>query len=279
MTATPESPYLQISRLRKELVCHPLYAETDQLQSLRIFMKYHVFAVWDFMSLLKGLQRAVTCVEVPWMPVGHPKVRRFINEIVLGEESDEDGRQGYLSHFELYCQAMEECGADLTPVQRFLKELQGGGGWERALDRAAVPEFVAQFVRNSLEVALSGKAHCVAAAFFFGREDVIPDMFRALVEKLHQDSTPQLARFIYYVNRHIELDGDHHGPLARQMVTMLCDNNRAFHHEAAEVALRSLRSRVILWDGVLAEIRAAGQGPGMDGIMVTSSVAMGEKLR
>ena len=257
MSATPESPYLQIARLRKELVSHPIYAEVDRLESLRVFMKYHVFAVWDFMSLLKALQRAVTCVEVPWVPAGNPKVRRFVNEIVLGEESDEDGRGGYLSHFELYCQAMEQCGADLRPVQRFLKELQGGRGWERALDRAGAPECVVQFVGNTLEVALSGKPHCIAAAFFFGREDVIPDMFRALVATIHRESAPNLERFLYYVDRHIELDGDHHGPLARQMVTQLCDNNRVFHQEAVEAALRSLRSRVELWDGVLAEMRAA----------------------
>jgi Protein of unknown function (DUF3050) len=264
MSASSESPYVRIARLRKELVCHPLYAEVDRLQSMRTFMKYHVFAVWDFMSLLKALQRAVTCVEVPWVPAGNPKVRRFINEIVLGEESDEDGRQGFLSHFELYCEAMEQCGADLTPVRRFLEELQGGGGWQRALDEAGAPEYVVRFVGNTLEVALSGKAHAIAAAFFFGREDVIPDMFRALVAKVQRESAPELERFIYYVDRHVQLDGDHHGPLARQMVTMLCENNRAFHQEAVEVALRSLRSRVELWDGVLAEIRAAKQGRGAD---------------
>ena len=108
-----------------------------------------------------------------------------------------------------------------------------------------------------MDIALSGKPHCVAAAFFYGREDIIPDMFRAFVSKLHAESGPELARFVYYIDRHIEVDGDSHGPLARHMTTMLCENNRVYHQEAVEVALRSLQSRMTLWDGVLEEILAA----------------------
>jgi hypothetical protein len=256
---SPESPYLQITKQREDLVSHPLYVELDDLRWIRLFAKHHVFAVWDFMSLLKALQRAVTCVQVPWVPVGAPKVRRFVNEIVLGEESDEDGQGGYQSHFELYREAMRACGADETPIERFLETLAATRDWECALDAAAVPEFVQQFVRNTMEIALSGKPHCLAAAFFYGREDVIPDMFRGFVNNLHGTSTPELGRFVYYIERHITVDGDSHGPLARHMTTMLCQNNRTFHREAVEVALRSLETRLALWDGVLAEIRAAKQ--------------------
>jgi hypothetical protein len=158
MVVVAESPYVRIAARRKELVAHPLYAEIADLAGVRRFMKHHVFAVWDFMCLLKALQRAVTCVDVPWMPTPNPKVRRFVNEIVLGEESDEDGEKGYLSHYELYCKAMEQCGADSKPVQVFLQELDRSKDIEGALEKAAVPEFVAQFVRTTLEIALSGKA-------------------------------------------------------------------------------------------------------------------------
>ena len=247
------SPYREISRLRAELVTHPLYSSLHSLESVRTFMKYHVFAVWDFMSLLKALQRAVTCVDLPWMPTGDPNVRRFVNEIVLGEESDEDGRKGFLSHFELYYEAMKECGADTEPINTFLRAVREGADVPTALRRAAVPEFVAQFVGNTMETAFSKQGHRIAAAFFYGREDVIPDMFRAMVGDLRKDF-PQLHHLIYYLDRHIEVDGDDHGPRARQIVTLLCKSNRVWHQQAVETALSSLRARFALWDGVLGEL-------------------------
>ena len=259
MQASSESPYVRIKSLRNALVSHPLYAELDGLSWVRLFAKHHVFAVWDFMSLLKALQRAATCIEVPWVPVGNPKIRRFINEIVLGEETDEDGRHGYLSHFELYCEAMRAYGADLAPIEHFIRSLRATADWEHAIEATAVPQFVKQFVRNTMRVALSGKPHCVAAAFFYGREDIIPDMFRGLVSKLHTDFHPELEKFVYYIELHIKVDGDSHGPLARRMTTMLCENNRVYHQEAVDTALGSLQSRMVLWDGVVEEIRAAKQ--------------------
>jgi len=70
-------------------------------------MEHHIYAVWDFMSLLKALQAAVAPAQSPWMPSSRPELRRFINEIVLGEECDEynvAGMRRFISHFELYCQ-------------------------------------------------------------------------------------------------------------------------------------------------------------------------------
>jgi hypothetical protein len=71
------------------IVAHPVFRRLTSVTALRIFMEHHVYAVWDFMSLLKALQRAVTCIELPWVPCGDPAARRFINEIVLDEESDQ----------------------------------------------------------------------------------------------------------------------------------------------------------------------------------------------
>ena len=251
--------HASLAELHDDLVAHPLYHSLRTVEDVRVFMEHHVFAVWDFMSLLKALQRELTCVDVPWTPEGPNDARRFVNEIVLGEESDEDGRGGYRSHFELYLEAMEECGADTRPIHRFLEVLRGGATAETALEEAGAPASVRPFVEYTLRVAGSGETHRMAAAFFFGREDVIPGMFRELVEDLRREF-PVLERLIYYLDRHIEVDGDDHGPRARQILASLCGGDPVREGEAHETARTSLRARSELWDAVLAQITRGHRG-------------------
>ena len=111
-SVSPANRDINTTELLERLISHPLYDELRDEESLRIFMRSHVFCVWDFQCLLKALQRKVTCVDVPWLPTADPEARRMVNEIVLDEESDEAPGGGHLSHFELYLQAMEDCGAD-----------------------------------------------------------------------------------------------------------------------------------------------------------------------
>ncbi|MCC3158884.1 DUF3050 domain-containing protein [Hymenobacter sp. 15J16-1T3B] len=235
---------------RQQLVAHSVYQSLHSLDDLRVFMQHHVFAVWDFMSLLKALQRELTCVTLPWVPKGSPRTRRLINEIVLEEETDVDPEGRATSHFELYLRAMQECGADTQPVQRLLEALAGGADVEAALAAAEAPAAVRAFVRQTFEVVHAGQPHAVAAAFTFGREDVIPDMFRHLVHDLRQRFPGQLDTFTYYLDRHIELDEEAHAPLAQQMVRELCGEDEQQWQQAAEVAARCMRARVQLWDGI-----------------------------
>jgi hypothetical protein len=249
--------YLKFDEIRQELLNHPIYKEVNTPEKVRIFMKHHVFAVWDFMSLLKRLQQEVTSVSVPWKPYLNPSYTRFINEIVLAEESDEDGQGGYASHFQLYIDAMKQSGADTIPINQFLGELQKGISYEEAIKNEMIPRSVADFVHFNLELALKGEIHEVASAFFYGREDLIPDMFESLLDSLSREGA-KYDRLNYYLNRHIELDGDHHGPLAQKLLDDLCGEDDQKKVEAILIANRSLESRKKLWDGILKEIRENG---------------------
>ncbi|MFD0746830.1 DUF3050 domain-containing protein [Phytohabitans flavus] len=238
---------------RTRVVTHPLYANLDSQAAIVTFMEHHVFAVWDFMSLLKSLQRNLTCVRVPWVPTGPPGSRRLINDIVLAEESDEL-RGGFISHFELYVEGMAESGADTSVVGAFIDLVRSGVHPKAALDTAGVPAPAAEFVRATWGFIDGAPVHCQAAAFAFGREDLIPDMFTQVVAVKERGA--KLDTFVDYLERHIEVDGEEHTPMAMQMVTDLCGDDEAKWREAADTVNRALAARYAFWDGILAAIKA-----------------------
>lgn len=239
-----------ISPLREALLGHRLYGELNRIEQMRLFMEHHVFAVWDFMSLLKALQRGLTCVDTPWLPTSEPRLCRLINEIVLGEESDITDKGAALSHFELYLLAMREIGADTRRIDQFTACLRTGQGVEAALVEADVPACAREFVRHTFQLIANGELHELAAAFTYGREDLLPDLFGSLVERLDQEFPGQLTAFRYYLQRHIELDGDEHGAMGREMVAILCGSSLKRQQEARTVAVQVLQARAKFWDGI-----------------------------
>lgn len=243
----------ELETLRRQLIEHPLYGAVRDVPALRVFMQQHVFAVWDFMSLLKRLQREATCVELPWQPAASPESCRFITEILLAEECDEDGRGGYASHFELYLAAMREVDAETSPIERFLDRLANGATLSVALDDPGILPATRVFVTYTINLAQRGEPWTVAAAFFHGREDVIPDMFARLVTQLERDGLC-VDRFLHYLRRHIEVDGDHHGPLADRLLQQLCQADPQRELEALQTACESLQHRLRLWDGIFAAL-------------------------
>ncbi|WP_143308675.1 DUF3050 domain-containing protein [Chitinophaga vietnamensis] len=238
---------------REKVVKHPLYAQLQSLDDVRQFMQFHVYAVWDFMSLLKGLQQQLTCTDVPWVPKGSAATRYLINEIVTGEESDVDQDGNRCSHFELYEKAMQQAGANTKDIQAIIRAVVAGSDIRDILSTTELPAAVKGFLGFTFDVIRTGKAHIMAAVFTFGREDLIPDMFYALVKDLDQKFPGKLGTFIYYLERHIEVDGDHHSQLAMQMVQELCGNDAQKWNEAAEYARQSLHWRNQLWNGILNE--------------------------
>jgi hypothetical protein len=240
--------------LRQQIINHKVYSAINDIEDLKIFMRYHIYAVWDFMSLLKALQNNLTCISVPWFPKGSADTRHLINEIVVGEESDVDNCGKRKSHFELYLDAMHQCGADTSQIETFIATLKKTGDFSLAFATSETPKEARDFVDFTFNVIGSGKDYLQAAIFTFGREDLIPGMFISIVNDLHRNFPDAISIFRYYLERHIEVDGGHHSHLALQMTANLCSGSQQFWTEAEEATMESLRKRIALWDGVYKQI-------------------------
>lgn len=235
-------------RIRESLENHRVFDEITDVDALRRFMQVHVYAVWDFMSLAKRLQRDLTCVELPWMPPADPTAARLINDIVLAEESDVGADARPASHLDLYLKAMRDIGADTAEFECFLDALRAGQSLDAAFDTAGTPAFVRDFVSHTLTTCLHGSTLETMASFFYGRENVIPDMFQGLLDRWGLDAE-QAPGFVYYLQRHIELDGDSHGPAASRMIESQLTKRQDALKEAREAARLALSARRALWDG------------------------------
>ncbi len=246
-----------VSEARERVVQHPLYAGLDTHEAIVTFMEHHVFAVWDFMSLLKSLQRELTCVTVPWIPTGPTGSRRLINDIVMVEESDELG-DGFISHFELYVNGMREAGADTAAIDKLIDLLRRGAKVQDALAEAGVPAPSVEFAGTTWNIIENMPVHCQAAAFAFGREDLIPDMFTQVVAI--NERSRKLGTFVDYLERHIEVDGEQHTPMAMQMVTDLCGDDERKWLDCADTVNTALAARARLWDSILTAIKNRANG-------------------
>ncbi|MFI2811336.1 DUF3050 domain-containing protein [Microbulbifer sp. JSM ZJ756] len=246
----------QLQSVTETLQHHELYRSITTLDQLRDFMSIHIFAVWDFMTLVKRLQNSLTCVTLPWKNPDNIFAARLINEIVFYEETDLNFDGQPASHLTMYLEAMEEIEADASCFLTFIAALERGEDLETALEEADTPDFVREFVRANIQLALTGGNEEVAANFLYGREDAIPEMFTRLLDQWGVDEH-RIPRMTYYLKRHIDLDGDEHGPAAQKILENLiggCDHARARAFRAAEQAIEG---RIRLWDGILVQIQQA----------------------
>lgn len=250
-----ERIHQNIASLRNELLSHTLYQQIKSIDDLRTFMEIHVFAVWDFMSLLKALQIKLTCTTTPWMPVGNAQTRYLINEIVLAEETDVAWDGSRMSHFEMYKAAMKACGASTEKMDLFLENVVQTQNIFVSIKQADLHPKIKAFLDFTFRVIEEGDTHQIAAAFTFGREDLIPDMFTEILRNF-QERFPDtdLSPLIYYFERHIELDGDEHGPMAMQMIQELCGQDEKKWKEMEEVSLMALERRIGLWEAIQEQV-------------------------
>lgn len=237
----------RLEHKKQALSQHPIFSEIDSLPVLRRFMETHVFAVWDFMSLTKRLQQELTCTQLPWLPPRDPAAARLINDIVLGEESDDRPGHGHYSHFELYLDAMREIGASTARVERFIELQCQGVHYATALQRVNADPAASLFVTQTLATALHAPAHSVAASFLHGRESVIPAMFQTLLDEW-DISAVQAPTFRYYLQRHIEVDSEDHGPAAEHLLARLVAGDEQREREVYQAAIAAVESRIALWD-------------------------------
>jgi hypothetical protein len=240
-----------IQGYKNQLLAHSLYEKVKTIEDLHCFLENHIYAVWDFMSLLKALQNKLTCTTTPWLPIGNPQVRYLINEIVVSEETDLAFDGTRQSHFEMYLDAMQQCGANTKEINSFLENVKTTQNIFVSIKQSDLHPNVKAFLDFTFRIIEEGKAHKIAAAFTFGREDLIPSMFTEILKNF-QTNFPEtdLSKLIYYFERHIELDADEHGPMAMQMITELCGTNEVKWKELEEVSIEALEKRIGLWNAI-----------------------------
>lgn len=260
-----------IQEAREGVLHHPLYelmrntANTDDMETLvRIFQEHHVWAVLDYFQILKRLQGDLTRTTLPWFPKGDRHLRRFINEIVTEEETDvfEDMTTPG-SHLELYIRGMDQSGANTQPIKKFLQYVENS---DVALDADALaqkaiefgaPVASAQHFANTVGSAFDqGSLVAVAGIFAFGREDIIPSMFSGILDT---EMVKKFSILKFYLERHIQLDGDDHGPLSLRLVQMVCGDDPKKWSTATEATISALNHRRKLWQGVFDAATAALQ--------------------
>jgi len=178
---------------------------------------------------------------------------------VVGEESDVDAGGSTMSHFEMYLNAMDALGANGTEMQQFTQRIRANVSVNEALNECLIAEETKDFVRYTFEVIHRGKIHEIASLFTFGREDLIPNMFLEIVKELKAEAPERMNGFLYYLERHIEVDGGDHGPLSLRLMEEVCENDAQKWEEATLVAEHALKMRMHLWNGVRNKIELTSE--------------------
>lgn len=234
-----------------ELQKHDLYKRIQTPEHLQIFMQHQVFAVWDFMSLLKALQRRLTKTSTPWVPVGDPEIRYLLNRIVLSEESDMDCFGKRLSHFEMYLKAMERTGANTNEIKNFLLQVTHGTDIFLLIAAIKLPHNIKIFLKNTFETISEGKTHKLAAAFSFGRKDPNTTALLTAVDRIQKKFPKQDLKLTRYIlERRIQLAEQEQGPMTFKILEQLCKNDTQKWEEVQQTAKDCLEARLVLWNGI-----------------------------
>ena len=248
-----------LAPLQQKIAQHPLIDNLTTLPAIQCFMQHHVFAVWDFVCLLKTLMARMGCVTVPWLPPTHADSVRFLSEILLDEESDQLPEYPQrLAHFELYLHAMRACGADTQPIEQFLLHLQQGQSLQHALQAPNILSTARQFVQSTWAF-FDQPTPALAAAFVFGREAMVPQLFTPLLAQIEQHRIPHCDVLCTYLARHIEIDSQEHYPQAVNMLEHLCGDSAECWQQVQQAAEQALQARLDFLGGIQAALNSEGK--------------------
>ena len=167
---------------------------------------------------------------------------------------------------------MVEIDANTAVIDAVLQQASCGD-LAGAVRHGGIPAPSARFLRTTQALIASGEVHGLAAAFAYGRELLVPDLFRGLLDRLTVLELP-CPTLRWYLERHITLDGNSHGPLAETMVLTLAGSDSAAHH-AVQALRRQVRSdRAAFWDAIEIELRERSQSnrSGVEHSEILSSV-------
>ncbi len=256
MNASVSTINESLEPLRNQLLAHSVYDQMIQLRHVQVFMEHHVYAVWDFMSLLKARQRKFGVFQIPWTPSPNPDAVRLLNEIAVCEECDEAGDGGYKSHFELYRESMETAGASTQSIDGLIQRVRKNSSHRPDMKSLAISSSVKSFITSTFDIIDRNDDIELASTFLYGREDLLPGLFTQVVKQVSREYSGCLDPFVYYLDRHIEVDEGEHGPAAVRLLESLCDGRQERVARAQDAAVKALRHRLELWDGILVELNA-----------------------
>lgn len=242
-------PQLAKSRRRLTDLSNPMYLALQNMDGIKLFMQSHVFAVWDFMSLVTALQGHFTSIKVPWNPNSHTLAARFVNEIKLGEESDII-EEMVISHFEYYLEAMKDLGIEVDTVNNFVNDASLFG-FEPAvkIHEDRLPAGVKEFMKTTFSF-IQSSPHELISSFVFGRETLIPDMFTAALKSM-ESQDESISKLRIYMDRHIEVDGNVHGVLGIGLLKLVCGDDQTKWKESVAAGNRALNARKLFYESIL----------------------------
>lgn len=241
-----------IKPLLESISNHKIFLEITSIENLKVFAEHHVYAVWDFMCLVKSLQRKLVCTEFAWYPPVNHVGCHLINEIVSEEESDLNWDGKHLSHFEMYIESMQQCGAKTDTILAFIDSIRQKKSLDTVLSEHDIPQISKDFIWDTFKI-IKMESHQIASSFTFAREDITGRMFLPILQNMKNKENT--SKFIYYFQRHIDLDVDKHSQEARLLIVNLCENNEHKWDEAKEAAKYSLISRIRFLDGIYQKIK------------------------